>query len=143
MCFEDGRHTITEMSATYLAVSLFDCLCIKFSFSTSFGHVFLLSLPLSPSCLLFNDIARLIVRINIIPCLDLESGILNYCTPHINYVLRVTLMFRLTFVSGIIPVTFLVDNIGDSSLRMKYRYLGGQGTKPLAAALKVSNQSSL
>ncbi|KAI0223904.1 hypothetical protein LSAT2_025016 [Lamellibrachia satsuma] len=37
---------------------------------------------------------------------------------------------------GIIPVTFLVENIGDSSLRMKYRYLGGQGTKPLAAALK-------
>ena len=46
--------------------------------------------------------------------------------------------YLLTCVSGVIPVTFLVDNIGDSSLRMKYRYLGGQGTKPLAAALKVS-----
>ena len=39
-------------------------------------------------------------------------------------------------------MTFLVENIGDSSLRMKYRYLGGQGTKPLAAALKVSDESS-
>ena len=59
----------------------------------------------------------------------------------ITYVLLVTVMFWLTRVSGVIPVTFLVDNIGDSSLRMKYRYLGGQGTKPLAAALKVSNES--
>jgi len=41
-------------------------------------------------------------------------------------------------LSGIVPVTFLLENMGDSSLRMRYRYLGGQGTKPLATALKVS-----
>ncbi len=39
--------------------------------------------------------------------------------------------------SGIVPATFLIEQLGEGNLRMRHHYLGGQGTKPLAEALKV------
>ena len=42
------------------------------------------------------------------------------------------------FVLGIVPVSYLIRNLGEGNLRMRHHYLGGTGTKPLAHALKVS-----
>ena len=39
--------------------------------------------------------------------------------------------------ADIVPISFLMENLGEGNLRMRYRYLGGHGTRPLAAALKV------
>ena len=44
--------------------------------------------------------------------------------------------------SGIIPVSYLLRNMGESNLRMRHHYLGGHGTKPLAEALTVSQLES-
>ena len=38
---------------------------------------------------------------------------------------------------GIVPVSYLMRNMGEGNLRMRHHYLGGSGTKPLAEALKV------
>ena len=39
--------------------------------------------------------------------------------------------------AGIIPVSYLIRNMGEGNFRMRHHYLGPEGTKPLAHALKV------
>lgn len=41
------------------------------------------------------------------------------------------------YVTDIVPVSYLVRNMGESNLRMRHHYLGGPGTRPLAQALRV------
>ncbi|ESO92944.1 hypothetical protein LOTGIDRAFT_176750, partial [Lottia gigantea] len=40
--------------------------------------------------------------------------------------------------SGIVPVSFVVRNIGKRCIKMRHHYIGGEGVKPLAEALKVN-----
>ena len=42
-------------------------------------------------------------------------------------------------VAGVVPVSYLMRNLSEGNLRMRHHYLGGNGTKPLAKALKVRN----
>ncbi|XP_033745655.1 leucine-rich repeat-containing protein 74A-like [Pecten maximus] len=39
---------------------------------------------------------------------------------------------------GVVPVSFLFRHLGDRNLRMRHHYLGGEGTKPVAAALQFN-----
>ena len=47
---------------------------------------------------------------------------------------------RYLSVVGIVPVSYLMRNLGEGNLRMRHHYLGGTGTKPLASALKVRHK---
>ena len=46
-------------------------------------------------------------------------------------------------VAGVVPVSYLMRNLSEGNLRMRHHYLGGNGTKPLAKALKVRNAAFL
>ncbi|XP_013419929.1 leucine-rich repeat-containing protein 74A [Lingula anatina] len=45
--------------------------------------------------------------------------------------------------TGVVPVSYIVKNLGERHLKMCHHYLGGPATKPLAAAFKVNTVTEM